>query len=175
MIFLFRSGTVREKIELVFKATRKHALNLARFATIYKLSMIALRNMGATPGKEGPYDTFFAGLLGGYLIFGQRNPKTGKISNISQQIVIYVFARVVLAIAKLSVRPDMGIIKDPVLSKSIGHNAWPVFAAVSWASVMYVFRWHPETIQSSLQSSMHYIYVDSNEWDGLKTLLWQNK
>lgn len=30
-----------------------HARNLATFATIYKLTLLALRNLGPTPGKEG--------------------------------------------------------------------------------------------------------------------------
>ncbi len=44
--------------------------------------------MGSEPGKEGPYDTFFAGLLGGYLVFGRRS-KRGHISSVSKQIVIF--------------------------------------------------------------------------------------
>ncbi len=125
--------------------------------------------------KEGPFDTFFSGLLGGYLVFGQRSPRTGKISSVSQQIVIYVFARTVLAVAKLSVEPKMGLINNVELSNTIKQNAWPAFAALSWASVMYVFRWHPESVQPSLRSSMSYIYVQSDHWDSLKTLIWHNK
>lgn len=44
--------------------------------------------MGAEPGKEGPFDTFFAGLLGGYLVFGRRS-KRGNVSSVSKQIVIF--------------------------------------------------------------------------------------
>lgn len=44
--------------------------------------------MGANPGKEGPYDTFFAGALGGYLVFGRRS-KRGNVSSVSKQIVIF--------------------------------------------------------------------------------------
>lgn len=136
--------------------------------------MIALRRLGPT-GKEGPYDTFFAGLMGGYVVFGQRNPRTGKVSSVSQQIVIYIFARVVLGLAKLSVEPSTGIVTNVQLSNKIKDNAWPVFAAMSWGAVMYVFRWHPESLQSSLRSSMSYIYVQSDHWDSLKTLVWHNK
>jgi peroxisomal membrane protein 4 len=88
MIFLFRSGTVREKLSLIFRATRTHAQNLAKYASVYKLTMLFLKKFGATPGKEGPYDTFFAGLLGGYLVFGRRS-KRGHISSVSKQIVIF--------------------------------------------------------------------------------------
>jgi len=88
MIFLFRSGTVQEKLKLIFRATRTHAQNLAKYATIYKLTMLALKHMGSETGKEGPYDTFFAGLLGGYLIFGRRS-KRGNVSSVNKQIVIF--------------------------------------------------------------------------------------
>jgi hypothetical protein len=47
---------------------------------IYKASMILLRNIPGGAGKEGRYDSFFAGLLGGYAVFG-RQP-----GSISQQV-----------------------------------------------------------------------------------------
>lgn len=88
MIFLFRSGTVREKLTLILRATKTHAQNLAKYATVYKLTMLALKHAGTEPGKEGRYDTFFAGLLGGYLVFGRRSAK-GHVSSVSKQIVIF--------------------------------------------------------------------------------------
>lgn len=80
----------------------------------------------------------------------------------STQIVIYVFARVVLALAKLSVEPNMHPLSHmitPDARAQITNNAWPVFASLSWAFVMYIFRWYPETLISSLRSSMYYMYV----------------
>ena len=88
MVFLFRNGTLREKLGHVFRATRTHATNLAKYATVYKLTMLALKHLGSEPGKEGTFDTFFAGLLGGYLVFGRRS-KRGNISSVSKQIVIF--------------------------------------------------------------------------------------
>jgi len=161
MIFLFRSGTFRQKLWLVFKATRQHAKNLAMFAVMYKSSMSLLRYTNG--GKEGHYDAFFAGLVGGYTVFG----RTIR-SSVSQQIVIYVFARVCLAAGKLLVQPraldtpsggGFGLIPNDHLRKKIQENGWVLFATLSWASVMYVFRWHPETLQSSLRSSMQYMWV----------------
>lgn len=185
MIFLFRSGDLRTKAKLVLKATRMHARNLGLFALVYKSTMLLLRR---TNGKEGRYDAFLAGLAGGYTVFGRTIH-----SSVSQQIVIYVFARVVLAYAKLLVQPKgdakgghhhhgrsgggggWEIISDPVLAAKVRDNGWTVFASVSWALVMYVFRWHPEVVQPSLRSSMHYIYEQSDHWDSLRTLIWHNK
>ncbi|KAL1986943.1 hypothetical protein VTN96DRAFT_5360 [Rasamsonia emersonii] len=173
MIFLFRSGTFREKIKLVLKATRQHARNLATFAVIYKSTLFALKYLNpAGSGKEGRYDTFVAGLLGGYIVFG-RNP-----GSISQQIVIYVFARVMLALAKMAIQPNMHPLSSlitPEVRTKISENAWPVFASLTWALVMYIFRWYPESIVSSLRSSMTYIYVDSDHWNSFHNLLIFNK
>ncbi|KAI9859594.1 MAG: hypothetical protein M1830_006290, partial [Pleopsidium flavum] len=101
MVFLFRSGTIREKLRLILKATRQHSRNLATFAVIHKSTLLALRHFSPfnNAGKEGRYDTFLAGLIGGYAVFGRGK---GAQSSVNQQISIYVFARVVLALAKLS-------------------------------------------------------------------------
>ncbi|KAL7274968.1 hypothetical protein RUND412_002099 [Rhizina undulata] len=162
MVFLFRSGTIREKLKAVLKATRTHAKNLATFVTIYKTLMYGQR---VFRGKESAGDSFFAGLVGGWAVFGRDGT-----NNVNQQIVIYVFARVVLALAKLSV--EQKIIPDP--ENRTRNNAWPVFAALSWGAVMFLFRWHPESIQPSLRSSMQYLYVNSDRWTSWRNFLLYN-
>lgn len=170
MVFLFRSGTIREKLWLIFKATRQHASNLARFALLYKSGCLLLKNLNG--GKEDSSHTFLAGLFGGYWVFGHGRSAT---SSVNQQIVIYVFARVVLALAKLAVQPpgDNSLVGGSYGGRGgkgvLGLNAeqlkliqtysWPVFASVSWASVMWLFRYYPEMLQPSLRSSMTYMYV----------------
>lgn len=136
-----------------------------------------LKRYGSNPGKEGPYDTFLAGLLGGYFVFGQRSARSGKISSVNQQIVIYVFARATLALARLAVKPGHGLplVSEAKRSAAISYYAWPVFASVSWASVMYLFRWHAAELQPSLRNSMTYIYSDSDHWDGLRNFIVHNK
>lgn len=165
MIFLFRSGSLRSKAWLVFKATRQHARNLGLFAFVYKTTMLLLKHTSPT-GKERQYDSFLAGLLGGYTVFGR------TIHNsVSQQIVIYVFARVALALAKLAVQPKSvgdgkgggggwGLLEEHSgMRKQLVKNGWVGFASLSWAMVMYVWRWHPEAVQPSLRSSMNYMWV----------------
>ncbi|KAI2602349.1 peroxisomal membrane protein 4 [Hypoxylon sp. NC1633] len=176
MVLLFRPGTAREKLSLVLRATRTHARNLARFAFVYKLTCYVLKHHGATPGKEGRYDALVAGLLGGYLVFGGRS-RHGRIPSVNQQIVVYVFARVVLALARLAVKPGVGlpVVSADRASATISHYAWPVFAAASWAMVMHLFRYHPDDLQPSLRSSMTYIYQQSDHWDSLRNFMWHNK
>jgi peroxisomal membrane protein 4 len=136
-------------------------------------------------GKEGPYDTFFAGLVGGYAVFGR-----GRQGSVNKQvydilpplpdfvlclsltrsikIVIFVFARVMLALARLAVSTPSPSVPIPTIPtqllplemrEKIRANAWPVFASLSWALVMYIFRWQPDSIQPSLRSSMKYMYA----------------
>lgn len=92
-------------------------------------------------------------------------------NSVSQQIVIYVFARVALALAKLAVQPrhvgdvkggggGWGLLNERSgLRKELMKNGWVGFASLSWAMVMYVWRWHPEAVQPSLRSSMNYMWV----------------
>jgi len=170
MIFLFRSGTIREKLLAIFKATKLHAFNLAKFAFLYKSSMLAMKNVN---GKEQSVHPFIAGMFGGYWVFGHGK---AAFSSVSQQIVIYVFARVVLGMAKLAVQPPgdntlvggayggrggKGIFGLSEEQLAIARTrSWPVFASLSWASVMWLFRWYPEMLQPSLRNSMTYMYVE---------------
>ncbi|KAK3704323.1 hypothetical protein LTR37_013876 [Vermiconidia calcicola] len=186
MVFLFRSGTIREKLWLIFKATRQHATNLAKFAVLFKSSCLLLKNMNG--GKEDGSHTFLAGLFGGYWVFGHGR---GATSSVNQQICIYVFARVILALAKLAVQPpgDNSLIAGSYgghggkgtigLSEkqlqTIQAYAWPAFASFSWAGVMWLFRWYPEMLQPSLRSSMTYIYTNAEKWDSTRNFVLHNK
>lgn len=142
---------MREKLRLILKATRQHARNLAMYATVYKSSMLFLR-LTSLDGKEAGAHTFLSGLIGGYVVFGR-----GYQSSVNQQIVIYVFARAMLALAKLTVQKETGFSK--VVRTRVTKNAWPVFASLSWGVIMWTYRWYPDTIQPSLKSSMKYMYV----------------
>lgn len=94
-----------------------------------------------------------------------------------------MFARVALALAKLAVQPKhvagtsgggggWELFGDGEMRRSLVRNGWPAFASLSWAMVMYLFRWHPETVQSSLRSSMSYMWVfSSNRGERLLTRL----
>jgi len=181
MIFLFRNGSVREKLRLIFKATRQHARNLALFALIYKGTLLALQaarqSQHQIPHRQQQRspDPFVAGLLGGYVVFGRHK------SSVSQQIVVYVFARVVLGLAALAVhapgdnalvgaryggRGGKGFLGDALGLSEEGREAltrysWPVFASLSWAGVMWLHEWYPSMLQSSLESSMVYMLVSS--------------
>jgi peroxisomal membrane protein 4 len=87
-------------------------------------------------GVEQPMDSFFAGLVGGTYIFGND-------SAVVQQMNLYVFARVMQTLAKLAIKK--GVVKDS--RGVVVKYSWPVFGGLTWAMVMYLFRWYPELIQ----------------------------
>ena len=101
------------------------------------------------------------------MVFGRG--RSGQ-SSVNKQIVMYVFARVVLALATLAVQTQRsqagygsrrfeGVRHG--LVEGVKKNSWPVFAAMSWGLVMWLFRWHPDTVQASMRSSMKYMWVYS--------------
>jgi peroxisomal membrane protein 4 len=54
-------------------------------------------------------------------------------------------------------------------------KTFPWFGAIIWGLVLWQFEHHQHTLQSSLQSSMTYLYHDSNKWDNFKNFLIYNK
>ncbi|KAI4850850.1 peroxisomal membrane protein 4 [Aureobasidium sp. EXF-8845] len=202
MILLFRSGPLSSKLSSVLKATKQHARNLATFAFLYKFLMLAQKSI-RPQGKELSSDSFVAGAVGGYYVFGRSR------SSVNQQIVIYVAARVVLAAASLAVQPrgdntllggkyggrgGMGIVGlSDKNREAVRKHAWPVFASLSWACVMWLFRFYPDMLQPSLRSSMTYLWVlivllegiianvfgcrydNADHWDSFRNFLVHNK
>ncbi|MCJ1311363.1 hypothetical protein MMC25_005034 [Agyrium rufum] len=185
MTLLFRSGTLRSKLRIVYKATRLHARNLTLFALIYKTTLLLLSGPPSPftrTGTSKPFippttrpltspiptppktphtlDPLVAGLLGGYLVFGR-----GIHSSVNQQIVVYIFARVLLASAAISFRKDGGWAAERLLpggaqgqwADFVRKNAWMWLATGSWGCVMWIYRWYPEVLLSSLRSSMVYM------------------
>ncbi|KAI0034936.1 peroxisomal membrane protein 4 [Vararia minispora EC-137] len=165
MAILFGRGDWPSRLRVIFRATRTHATNLASFVALYKTLLLVQKRVNG--GKPRPYDTFVAGLLGGYVIFGDRTA-------INEQIVLYVCSRVVASFLPRAA---------PTRAPSASGDARPlppdaryfsVFAALSWGLVMYLFDTRPQTIQPGMFSSMRYLYRDSERWSSLRTLLWHN-
>jgi hypothetical protein len=92
MTLLFSNRSWPEKVRAIYTATLTHAKNLAKFVTVYKLLLILQRRLragvgagagnaerGGVAGKsvgakgvERGLDSFVAGLVGGYWVFGER-------------------------------------------------------------------------------------------------------
>ncbi|PJF18614.1 hypothetical protein PSACC_01576 [Paramicrosporidium saccamoebae] len=157
-------GPFWEKLGVVCDLTKTHAWNLARFVAIYKGVLVFLRR--ALRG-ESEWHSFLAGCIGGGLIFSADN-----------SIVLYLLSRVLTGLVKLGYERittpnphqlSYGGTKIP------SQHGFAIEATLVWGFVMYLFRHHRHTLQSSLQSSMQYLYNDSDHWKDIWTLLVHNK
>ncbi|RDB29005.1 Peroxisomal membrane protein 4 [Hypsizygus marmoreus] len=170
MSILFGRGDWHTRLRVIYRATKQHAFNLAKFVTLYKTFLLIQRK--ANGGKERNVDTFIAGLLGGYIVFGDRNA-------VNEQIVLYVVSRVVASFIPRASKPystsahsgAAGSVVRPIPPDS---RYFTLFAALSWGAVMWLFQHRGETIQPGMFNSMKYLYRDSETWSNLKTLLWHN-
>jgi peroxisomal membrane protein 4 len=101
-------------------------------------------------------------------------------------MILYLFSRVMLGLGKLAYKN--GLVTAP-------NNSFALFAAFCWGMVMFLFRHERNILQSSLASSMQYIYIDSGwfyrggkffhlltrdvfpaeKWSGPRNFLWHNK
>uniref|UniRef100_A0A2K5K6J1 Peroxisomal membrane protein 4 n=1 Tax=Colobus angolensis palliatus TaxID=336983 RepID=A0A2K5K6J1_COLAP len=154
----FRNGAVlQEKLWAILQATYMHSWNLAWFVFTYK-GLRALQSR--IQGKTYPAHVFLAAFLGGILVFGENN-------NINSQINMYLLSRVLFALGRLAV--EKGYIPEP------RWDPFPLLTAVVWGLVLWLFEYHRSTLQPSLQSSMTYLYEDSNVWHGISDFLIYNK
>eukprot|EP00731_Ephydatia_muelleri_P012624 Em0006g1518a len=90
--------------------------------------------------------------LTGYVVFGENNP-------VNMQVNLYLLSRITAGFARVLVKKRY--IPEPQF------KVFPWFAAFVWAMVLCLFEYHPETLQSSLQNSMNYLYRDSTIWSNL--------
>ncbi|XP_004867986.1 peroxisomal membrane protein 4 isoform X1 [Heterocephalus glaber] len=157
MTFLFRSGSLREKLWAILQATYTHSWNLARFVFTYK-GLCALQ--AHMQGQTHQAHSFLAACLGGMLVFGEKN-------NINSQISMYLTSRILFALCRLGV--EKGYIPEP------RWDPFPLHTGVVWGIVLWLFEYHRHTLQPSLQSSMTYLYEDSNTWHDITDFLIYNK
>ncbi|KZT52753.1 peroxisomal membrane protein 4 [Calocera cornea HHB12733] len=163
MSLLFGRGDWKSRIRVIYRLTKQHALNLAKFVSLYKALCVLQRR--ANGGKERSSDTFISGLIGGYLVFGSRTA-------VNEQIVLYVCSRVVAALIPRSVVPaDKRQPGRPIPPDS---SLFSLFSAVCWGAVMWLYKHRAETIQPGMFNSMVYLYNDSEKFKDLRTLLWSN-
>ncbi|KAI0359146.1 peroxisomal membrane protein 4 [Trametes cingulata] len=168
MAILFGRGDWQTRLRTIYRATKQHALNLAKFVSLYKTLLLVQKKING--GKERSFDTFIAGLIGGYVVFGDRNA-------VNEQIVLYVCSRVVASFLSRAKSPYnmSSTASSGVRPLPPDATQFSIFAAVCWGAVMWLFNERGETIQPGMFNSMTYLYRDSEHWNSLRTLLWHNK
>ncbi|XP_077428921.1 peroxisomal membrane protein 4 [Vanacampus margaritifer] len=157
MTFLFRDGSLAGKLKAILKATYTHSRNLACFVFTYKGLQALLEKF---QGRSLQSHSFMAACVGGWLVFGDNN-------NINSQINMYLLSRILFALSRLAV--EKGLVPQPK------RDPFPLLATLVWGVVLWLFEYHPHTLQPSLQSSMNYLYHDSNVWHDISDFLLYNK
>ncbi|XP_060238999.1 peroxisomal membrane protein 4 isoform X2 [Meriones unguiculatus] len=79
MTFLFRSGSLRQKLDAILKATYLHSRNLACFVFTYK-SLCALQSH--VQGETHQMHSFLAAFIGGILLFGENNNINSQMASL---------------------------------------------------------------------------------------------
>lgn len=90
MTLLFKTIN-RKSLEDIVRLAYEHASNLGKFAFIYKALCILI----AKSFHHAPWNSFVAGLIGGYVVFSDKTP-------VNYQIVLYLFSRVVMGLIYLA-------------------------------------------------------------------------
>ena len=150
MHLLFRSLSLREMISNIGSLTLQHASRLAALAFIYKFIVLLLTWW---IGQRRHWMAVPAGFAAGYSIFG-------KYDSLNQQIVLYLLSRAVTGV--LTSANNRNILPNP-----LGQQAFPLLAAASWATVMYLFESDRNSSNRSLVASQVYIFERSNQWSSL--------
>jgi peroxisomal membrane protein 4 len=145
MTLLFHKGTLRQKVETIFKATATHAKNLGLFVLCFKAALCAARH---ATWQERPLNHLLAGFAAAWVCWGEHNP-------INSQVNMYILSRILVG----STHSVMNAYALPPLPK-----AFSVYAASIWAIVMYLYAYQTPHIQSSLKRSMTYLYSDSDRF-----------
>ncbi|GJN89014.1 hypothetical protein Rhopal_001985-T1 [Rhodotorula paludigena] len=167
MTLVFHSGSWRQRLMYMYRATKQHSLNLARFVAIYKTALLLQKTLAG--GKERKFDTFFAGL-----------------------IVLYVVSRVISSfLPRATAAPAPSAARAATPSTALDGFPHPpgfpypksrpphpkvfeLYAALAWGAVMYLFREKRDRLHGGMVSSMQYLYLDSEVWNSVKTLLWRD-
>ena len=85
---------------------------------------------------------------------------------------MYLLSRILFGLCRLGSEKGYLPSSDP---KKGGRVWFPLFGATVWGVVLWLFEYHRNTLQPSLQSSMTYLYDDSSVWHSLTDFLLYNK
>ncbi len=155
MTLLFNRGTLKEMWDRIYRATKTHGMNLGKTAFTFKLLHGLLAKL---LGGRQPWHSAVAGFVCGYLFWGDQNP-------VNVQVNMYLLSRIISALLFVLISSN---------SVQLPANSFRLYAAVMWSIVMWLFFNHSGSMQNSLAGSMKYIYVESDQYSGLRDLLLVN-
>jgi peroxisomal membrane protein 4 len=152
---LFSKEPVRARIKRIFSNTLEHASKLAFFVLIYKSVICFLTRIRQV---SSPVHSFFAAVIGSFLIFDKDN-------SLNSQIALYLFSRVLVGLTRLFNKK--ALFNFPTLQK----NWVGLLAVYGFASSIYFMDKDISVLQHSLASSLKFIYLSSNSWHSWKDTL----
>jgi len=169
MTLLFRrSANFRKMADPIAKLTWEHSKNLATFAGFYKLTLAIARlirvrlgdKLQTPPGVPvTQLDSFLAASLVGLCVWG-------RYSSVNSQIVMYLMSRVIIALFKVAAKKEI----YPFNQFSFD-QVYPYLASGTWGLVLWLYEYHPESLQASLFSSMDFLYHETNKWGSVEDFL----
>jgi peroxisomal membrane protein 4 len=141
-ILFGKSDNIVGKIKNIIRPTTEHALNLGKFALIYKSVVCILKRLFNSDNK---IINFIAGVIGAFFVWKNK-------SNVNMQIMLYLLSRNILAISN--------IISEKYMPNF--QYGFSITSILVWGIVMFLFENNPKALQNSLKSSMDFIYKDSD-------------
>lgn len=138
MTFLFRSGSLRDKVDAVMRLSLEHTRNLAAFVCVYKgsigLGRVAYKALGLPmnpkPGLPAVgWHAFVAGCIGGALVWSKR-------TSVNNQIVMYLISRILVAVVKTMA--EKGVKPFSLVSESQAFP-WTVSRVGDWKFAVLCF------------------------------------
>ncbi|KAL9657425.1 hypothetical protein ABK040_016695 [Willaertia magna] len=148
---LFRTPSEYRKVRFVIKQMFHHAMNLGSFVGMYKFICLICRK---TLNIRNGIDSLIAGFIGGALCFGDSKGISGNVNN---QIVLYLFARVIDG--GLKALADKGFV--PRIMDISTPTGFRLFAGLSLALVLYLTDYET-SLKPGFMTTMDYLYKDSN-------------
>lgn len=145
MAILFRKqGHIKEIAWEIFFNTYQHAKSLGLYVLGYKALVCLLTKLHK---KTSKIHNLISGFVVGFLIFGMNK------SSINYQIILYLLSRVMV-----------GIVQRFAKKRKIGKmKFFPYLAMFCWASVLIIFENNQKVLQSSLASSLEFLFKNSEQ------------
>lgn len=144
MTFLFKEDTLINKLKNVLSMTYEHSKNLGIFVFIYKSICCILRRILK---KNYSWIPFIAGIIGSYVMWAKKTP-------VNSQMMLYLLSRNLLAITTFFEKQTSKIFPN--------NEGFALSSILCWGVVMFLFEKYPNRLQSSLFSSMDFLYNTSN-------------
>ena len=145
--------------EKIRDMTRQHAGNLAMAGVIFKLGTMLLRLAQGGGKANAPWHHALMGGIAGFLVWGEA-------SQVNVQVNMYMFSRVISALVLMLLERKMASLSPEAQHILKGGMGYRLLSATIWGLALWLFFNHESQVQSSLRSSMQFIYKDGDAHGG---------